>query len=820
MLIFKKVCSLFLTVLMIVISLPFSTFLHASVKVQSSMKQLIVYNGGKTSDSSYIDVDSENTSTFVLAWGQTWRNVALDNSITYVIDLPDNCINAAFNAYGFANGRVDVSSDKETWYATDYDSLDLIYTPFNQNFLVNNPSKMIYVRVFAADSSEGGYSFGSFVVNYITGFKQEQSSTTQPMLSKKVIVGTSDEFIRLYSYSSDGDAGYSSDSSGISQRNIWGGGNLVYCFDLPNNTTNFTINSFCWGNVKFAVSKDAVNWMDKFVMASTPQGNNIIAGGDNSGILTNNDEKTVFIKVYTGGALAMRDIQINYFMDLSKDAGDTVNADEIYDPLQAISFTPNSTFETDYLYHITNDTGAGQGFRFSTNDDYFTYKFDLPDNTTVANIALAMSDEYSVFVSSDNVNYERIARAYTKDVNGINKTTRKLRLSRFLQNNENKTLYIKLADPTIDDGWGTILSKLTLTYFADGRVPDAVDLEKDPLLVLPPVGSQTTIDIGFAPNSINEMDYLQSDSGTIPGDFFGNPMRGIIGENTLVYKFKVDTTAKDVKLNVSAGNLYKFEASKDGIKWTKILAEANGIKDLTNYGAYNADLSGFLTDNPTREVYIRVSSSDPKNKEIGCFLLYIGILETITYDGTNIVIPSDADTTEKIFAAKNTDFDITVKTTSVSLPIGVNQLRLGADTVEGGSVFDSIYSNIYMKNRSFSLYYITIYDQRQKEITLNSNGIVNVKMAIPAQLLTGDYDLFYYNISKNTLEKINMGSANGYYSFDATEFGYFVFAKSGKTANNPNTGDTDILGYVLAIVICSSFFVALNIKKKKNIFWR
>lgn len=803
---------------MLFISLPFLALIHTNAQVQSETKQIAVYLGGETSDSSYIDVESENTSTFILAWGQTWRNVAKTNSITYVADLPDNCVNVEFNAFGFSNGRVDVSGDKIKWYATEYNEEGKIYTPFSQNFLVNNPTKKIYIKVSASDESEGGYSFGSFVIYYKTGFGQELASTTQTSLFKKVLVGTTDEFKRIYSYSSDVNAGYSTDGNGVSQRNVWGSGNIVYCFDLPNNTTNFTVNSFCWGNVKVAVSKDAVNWTEKYNNTSTPQGNNIIVSGDNSVFLSENDEKVIFVKIYSGAALAMGDIQINYTMDLAKDAGDTGNPGEVYEPLEAISFTPNTSYETDYLYHLTNDACVGQGFRFVTNDDTFTYKFDLPDNATVAELSLTMASEYCVFVSKDNVNFERIARAYSKDINGINKTKRTLKLSRFLRENESKTLYFKFTDPSIDDGWGTTLSKLTLLYYADGREPQAKDLEKDPLLVLPTVGSETSIDVGFAPNTMDEMDYLHFDSGSIPGDFYGNPIRNIKGKNSLVYKFKIDSTAKNVKLNVLAGSLYKFEASKDGANWATVLSEQNGVSDLTNYGLYNAELGDFLVNNPSREIFIRVSSTDPENKENGCFLLYIGILQTITYDGTNIAIPSDADTTEKTFAAKNTDFDIIVKTTSSSLPIGVKQIRLGVDTAEGGSVYDAVYSNEYMKDRGFLLYYITIFDQRSKEITLTKNGVVNVKMAIPAELRSGGFDLFYYNISDNTLKKISIKSSDGYMSFDATEFGYFVLAKSGKTAKSPFTNDSGIMSYCFTMLLCSIFLVALNIKKRTYSF--
>ncbi|MFC5402145.1 OmpL47-type beta-barrel domain-containing protein [Cohnella soli] len=81
------------------------------------------------------------------------------------------------------------------------------------------------------------------------------------------------------------------------------------------------------------------------------------------------------------------------------------------------------------------------------------------------------------------------------------------------------------------------------------------------------------------------------------------------GTSSWIYKFDLAEDVNKATLTMDIGGDYVVDISKDGVNWSPA-ARANGSLNRTIDGS---DLSGWLTDNPSKTIYVRFSDGSPQD---------------------------------------------------------------------------------------------------------------------------------------------------------------------------------------------------------------
>ncbi|MCD9023770.1 fibronectin type III domain-containing protein [Cohnella silvisoli] len=108
--------------------------------------------------------------------------------------------------------------------------------------------------------------------------------------------------------------------------------------------------------------------------------------------------------------------------------------------------------------------------------------------------------------------------------------------------------------------------------------------------------------------SHDESGFIEENNGTYIAD--GNH-RVADGNQSVTYKFDLadDLTSSQVVLDLA--NNYVVEASKNKTDWVVVGKASADIHDASNRGKVTIDLSGYLLDNPSKIVYVKLSDGSP-----------------------------------------------------------------------------------------------------------------------------------------------------------------------------------------------------------------
>jgi uncharacterized protein YjdB len=567
----KKCLTILLALSLVFSSFPTSIFLQVQAIQLPAQKDLFVYNGG-TSDTTYIDPNSPNTSILVNFFGNIWRNVVGSNSITYKVDLPDNCSAIYFNLYSFDVGRVDVSADKITWISTTYDSANYNYEPADQSFITDNNSKTIYVKVSAPNGSS--FTYGSMLVKYTAFGKELPGANTR--MSTLFNVGSIEETGRLYAYSGNADAGLG-DFYGNKKRDITGSGYVIYRFGLPDNTTSFSLTSWSWGNIKTSISTDNITWVLTSNKTVASPDAILLAGSGDGDFLVKENDKAIYVKLETTSTMSFCNMLLYYSTSASmniptqKDIwvynGDT--SDNYYiDPNSSNTSTiPQSDF-TIMESGIAMDTTLIDPLSTNNSDVIWTwwrqvyhsqtvtYKIDLADNTSsiASLVALQLYEgtNAKIEISANKTDWVLATQngtGYTISFTPQNQS--------FLTDNASKIVYIRV----------TMLDILSITPYM-----------------------YTNFHIKYTTG------------------------RNIVGTNSITYKVDLPDNCNNIYFNVPGSDNGKVEVSANKSTW--VSTEYDGA--TKNFLPVD---QSFLSGNTAKIIYIRISSKDGNSYSYDSFML-------------------------------------------------------------------------------------------------------------------------------------------------------------------------------------------------------
>jgi hypothetical protein len=596
----KKIISAFLALLMLIsIFSSFSVSVGAEATPINKVVALTI-----PGDAAYFDSESTNTSDVI--W-ESWRQVFGVQSVTYKYTLPDNTVNIsniqAYQLWEGANGIIEISKDKTTWTpATTSETASgwLYFTPQNQSFLSNNPTKTIYVKV-SHSGAASTFFYSAFNLNYQTG--------EEPAYNATFTAGSIAETGRVFSNSTGGDATVSG-----GQWNIWGGGYVTYRLDLPNDTGFFKLNAVCWGNVIVNISKDNTNWTQTYANAEAPQQLNLVGSSINGDFLTNNADKVVYIKVSSGGAMAMSSFGFIAYASENSYSG---------------TFNVTTLNESSRLYETAGPYIFAADNQKSLLASSLTYRLDLPDDTESFVLNSFLWGYVDVSVSKDNINW-----VPTFTSNKINLAQNVYSVGRssqgdFFSGNPNKVIFVKFAsgkDNLDADNWLAIRSvgfsanaSAKLSSYTVGT-NSQLGATTDAVLVLGE--SKGLIDTEFV------------DSAT--ESIFWNPSWAVqnywrlIQNNTtasLIYRIYLPDACSNVNFNTFNNGDLVVEISKDKSNWVSSTTTANA--GLGSY-YFTSSNQTFLDGNPTKVIYVKLTSLNAAGTIVGGFYVEYNMHRQLT----------------------------------------------------------------------------------------------------------------------------------------------------------------------------------------------
>lgn len=149
-----------------------------------------------------------------------------------------------------------------------------------------------------------------------------------------------------------------------------------------------------------------------------------------------------------------------------------------------------------------------------------------------------------------------------------------------------------------------------------------------------------------ANNTDAETEYLYEDNNSA----MDNGHRFADKSASWIYKFNLDSGITKATLTMNIGGNYVVDLSRDGANWSNA-AHANGSLNETTE---NCDISGWLTNNPSKTIYVRFTDGTPQDGN-GPSLYHLAISTEGT--GVNLVTPSYYDNQYIVHNTGNIDND-------------------------------------------------------------------------------------------------------------------------------------------------------------------
>ena len=230
--------------------------------------------------------------------------------------------------------------------------------------------------------------------------------------------------------------------------------------------------------------------------------------------------------------------------------------------------------ESAFLWYTDDKTKYSQAivdgqeeYRYGTNENELVYRFRLDPESESAVFDLAMSGEYAVEFSTDQLHWTRAARYLIEEGDTTYSTRRPVRAV-LPEEMAGKTVYLRISDPTPEDGIGYRIYSVSMTTDIGG-VDSALNLE---------AGYDTA--------------YVQS--GTLTE-------AGRTGET--VYRVPFSSSVTRAVLTAEADGATTFEMSANGTKFYPLEVNAfdRSASGMNSY--YYADM-----DSIAGTMYIRVKT--------------------------------------------------------------------------------------------------------------------------------------------------------------------------------------------------------------------
>lgn len=247
---------------------------------------------------------------------------------------------------------------------------------------------------------------------------------------------------------------------------------------------------------------------------------------------------------------------------------------------------------------------------------------------------MLLAREYQVEISKDNKNFEKLITSKCKTFRTNVTTIETINLAKYLQDNAEKTVYLRFSDPTPEDEFGTTIVNIFVKYKADGQAPTAEEMIPYYDNVEPAYQG-----ILFAANTSYEKEYLMEEQGAGTLSFFGDNIKVLNEDAYAIYKFDLANNTYTANLVFRAFKQYKFSVSTDNEYYIDVASNPDmfAYEDGRIAAFQEADISDFLYDNPSKVLYIKVEDYTPYDKG-GTHLYAFGI--EYTTKGENIPDPS------------------------------------------------------------------------------------------------------------------------------------------------------------------------------------
>ena len=129
-----------------------------------------------------------------------------------------------------------------------------------------------------------------------------------------------------------------------------------------------------------------------------------------------------------------------------------------------IEFSPGTSAEEPWLSEDGGSQLDGAAFdgrgRFTDNERFFVYKFELPADVTGGTLSLNIGNEFHVEASTDGSSWTTVLHEDREIRDQSNREWRDLDLNEL--RGSGRTVYLRFSDSFPSDGWGAWLGRTKL----------------------------------------------------------------------------------------------------------------------------------------------------------------------------------------------------------------------------------------------------------------------------------------------------------------------------------------------------------------------
>lgn len=524
-------------------------------------------------ESPYLFKDS---GSYLMYGKQQGRRVADGNAyFVYKFNFNNSIAKAKSVMQLENNYRVYASKDNSVWTQVAAASSDVhdgsnrAYVPVDLTaYLADNPEKDIYLK-FSDGSTGDGWGAVLGKIKLVTDMTQVDYES---MATK----GDGNE--ASYMHQDSGSYIYNN-----SARIADGTGCWVYKLDLDDSVAKANVLLDIANNYRISASKDGNTWTQIAAAASDvhDMSNRAWIPVDLVSFLSSNTQKTVYLKFFDGStADGWGAALFNLTLTTGKSQINKVDIPAKGDGQEA-----------PFMYTDSGSWIAEGAHRVADGNQYWIYKFDLDDTSTRLAVWLDIMNNYRVAASKDGTSFTQVAASASDIHDGSNRSAVKLDLTSYLDSNQGKTVYLKFYDGSTGDGWGASLYSLKL--YTNKTQWSSVSMNTD--------------------GTGDEIQFIEWDSTTISGSAKTAPYY-----SGVTYRFDMDDGKTSLNMVIDIANNYVIYATGDPTAtYTKVAQASSDVHDESNRTDLNVNLTSFLTDNPSKTVYVYIGNADPENCSAG-----------------------------------------------------------------------------------------------------------------------------------------------------------------------------------------------------------
>ena len=376
--------------------------------------------------------------------------------------------------------RLSVSSDLENWtdvgvaeyiYAWHTDSNNLGDYVYDISFLLENSPEFVYVKIGDATAAYGGWggAFIHMVFREVESAQEERNTIVPDSLLYSVVL--SDEANLIENHGSQAAGAY---------RAVEGAENyFTYKLALPQDTTSLSIAMEVEGAIFLDVSTDGTTFTrmksEDFVM-----GSEYLTGAGytldlNSRLKVSNNVWLRFSdgNADNGKATILR--QLLVFHNRSSVFNENKNSYEN----EIIEFCVGKDAWDEEKYLMVDHGGSFDwNNKFYDLNFYGIYKFTYAESAQGVKIIGIIGGSYLIEVSADGVTWSQRAVCPLQAVPNSQAQTQYvfIDVSDLMQNNAERTVYVRLSDAVPSNGWGGSMMGLGIVSYSGKVVGDATSL--------------------------------------------------------------------------------------------------------------------------------------------------------------------------------------------------------------------------------------------------------------------------------------------------------------------------------------------------------